>query len=173
MKAKITDKIKIAAFLLNKEFGYTMKDIGEMFGVSQSTISNSIKDISLRIELNSLNDQSNQLKSVKEELISKGYQLTEDMYVIPEFKKEIQTNNDITHNEFIEQPNNTIDSNISTDSRIENFDPSINPLEEFLDKNDKIEIVNSVYNPINNQQDSEDKIDLGLDFNEWFGDMVE
>lgn len=56
MKAKLTNKQKQMAYVLNKDedFGFSMQKIGNLFDTSQSTISNAIKDIKHQIEVNSL-----------------------------------------------------------------------------------------------------------------------
>lgn len=47
MQSKLTDLQKRMAYVLNKDinFGYSMSSIGELMGVSQSTISNAIKQV--------------------------------------------------------------------------------------------------------------------------------
>lgn len=47
MQAKLTDLEKRMAYVLNKDinFGYSMSSIGKLMGVSQSTISNAIKQV--------------------------------------------------------------------------------------------------------------------------------
>lgn len=59
MKAKLTNKQKQMAYVLNKDddFGFSMGKIGELFGTSQSTISNAIKDINHQQEVNNLKQE--------------------------------------------------------------------------------------------------------------------
>lgn len=59
MKAKLTNKQKQMAYILNKDedFGFSMGKIGDLFGTSQSTISNAIKDINHQQEVNNLKQE--------------------------------------------------------------------------------------------------------------------
>lgn len=72
MKKKMTDKHKLMAYVLstdsdlNKSKKITHKDIGEMFGVNQSTVSLGIKDAKAMIKINNL---ENELSAVKGELL--------------------------------------------------------------------------------------------------------
>jgi len=52
--AKMTDKHKLMAYVLNKEMGYTQSAIATLMNVSQSTIANVCKEISFRITINNL-----------------------------------------------------------------------------------------------------------------------
>lgn len=45
MQTKMTQKHKLMAWVLNKEFHYTMTDIANLMKVSQSTISMAIKEV--------------------------------------------------------------------------------------------------------------------------------
>lgn len=54
MKKALSEKHKAMAYILNKEMGYTMTKIGELMNVSQSTISNGIKDITHMIAIRNL-----------------------------------------------------------------------------------------------------------------------
>lgn len=69
--AKMTDKHKMTAYILNKELGYSMSSIGKLMDVSQSTISSSIKDMCHRLEVQ---DLKNELNFVKNELKELGYE---------------------------------------------------------------------------------------------------
>ncbi|WP_339216237.1 hypothetical protein [Solibacillus sp. FSL W8-0372] len=51
MKNKLTKRHKMAAFVLNKEFGYTQNEIGTLMKVNQSSISNAIKEIGYEKEI--------------------------------------------------------------------------------------------------------------------------
>lgn len=68
MKAKLTNKQKQMAYILNKDedFGFSMKKIGNLFGISQPTVSNAIKDVKHQIEVNNLKQE---LAKVKRYLI--------------------------------------------------------------------------------------------------------
>lgn len=70
MAPKLTPKHKTMAYILWYEFGYSMADIGNLMRVSQSTISNAIKQVEYERRLHNL---ENELNSVKEELKSLGY----------------------------------------------------------------------------------------------------
>lgn len=60
MKRKLSDKEKMLAYVLNKEFEYSQKDIADFMGtripggVSQPTIANAIKDAGFLIQINQL-----------------------------------------------------------------------------------------------------------------------
>jgi hypothetical protein len=70
MAPKLTPKHKTMAYILWYEFGYSMADIGNLMRVSQSTISNAIKQVEYERRLHNL---ENELNSAKEELKSLGY----------------------------------------------------------------------------------------------------
>lgn len=70
MAPKLTPKHKTMAYILWYEFGYSMADIGNLMKVSQSTISNAIKQVEYERRLHNL---ENELNSVKEELKRLGY----------------------------------------------------------------------------------------------------
>lgn len=70
MRLKMTDKHKLMAYLLNKEMGYSMGDIGKLMKVAQSTISNSIKEVDFRKNITNLEKA---LTEAKESLIELGY----------------------------------------------------------------------------------------------------
>lgn len=54
---KMTDKKKAIAYVLNKEHDISMDRIAKMFGVSQSTISNAIKDFEYQRTIINLEDR--------------------------------------------------------------------------------------------------------------------
>ncbi|MGM2692752.1 hypothetical protein ACS2QQ_27390 [Bacillus cereus group sp. Bce032] len=66
MRKKLTDKKKLMAYVLNKDedFGYTMEKIGKMMGVSQSTISAAIKEVTLRKQIYDLQTELNAMKAM-------------------------------------------------------------------------------------------------------------
>ncbi|MCI8775859.1 MAG: hypothetical protein HFK00_00500 [Oscillospiraceae bacterium] len=68
MKSKLTNKQKQMAYVLNKDddFGFSMEKIGILFGTSQSTISNAIKEINHQKEVNNLKQE---LADIKKYLI--------------------------------------------------------------------------------------------------------
>lgn len=70
MQAKMTDKHKLMAYLLNKDMGYSMVKIGQLMGVAQSTISNAVKEVEFRRAISNLEAELNQAKM---ELQSLGY----------------------------------------------------------------------------------------------------
>lgn len=71
MKKKMTDKHKMMAYVLNKDedFNFPMKKIGDMMGVSQSTVSNSVKEVEFRNEIHNLKIE---LDEAKTQLIDNG-----------------------------------------------------------------------------------------------------
>lgn len=52
--AKMSDKHKMMAYVLNKEMGYTQSTIATLMKVSQSTVANMCKEVSFRITINNL-----------------------------------------------------------------------------------------------------------------------
>ncbi len=52
--AKMTDKHKMLAYVLNKEMGYTQSAIATLMKVSQSTVANMCKEISFRVTISNL-----------------------------------------------------------------------------------------------------------------------
>ena len=69
---KISEKHQAMAYVLNKEFNYSMSKIGELMGVSQSTISNGIKDFKYRLKIENL---ENELIDARRFLVNQGYEL--------------------------------------------------------------------------------------------------
>ena len=55
--AKMSDKHKMMAYVLNKEMGYTQAAIAKLMQVSQSTVANMCKEISFRITINNLENE--------------------------------------------------------------------------------------------------------------------
>ena len=52
--AKMSDRHKLMAFVLHKEFGYRQGAIGQLMQVSQSTIANAVKEVSFRMTIQNL-----------------------------------------------------------------------------------------------------------------------
>ena len=69
---KMTEKHKAMAYVLNREFHYSMVKIGDLMGVSQSTISSSIKDFEYQLVIKNL---ENELNEARTELYKRGIQL--------------------------------------------------------------------------------------------------
>lgn len=67
---KMTEKHKAMAYVLNVEFGYSMTKIANLMDVSQSTISNAIKDFKFKKYINDLEEELNQARM---ELKKLGY----------------------------------------------------------------------------------------------------
>ena len=55
--AKMSDKHKMMAYVLNKEMGYTQAAIATLMKVSQSTVANMCKEVSFRITINNLENE--------------------------------------------------------------------------------------------------------------------
>ena len=70
MRLKMTKENKCVAYILSRNFHYTMDYIARGLGVSQGTISNSIKEVEWLIRMGELNCE---LESIKEMLRQKGY----------------------------------------------------------------------------------------------------
>lgn len=70
MKKKLSDKKMMMAYVLNKDpdFDCSMNKIGKLFNVSQSTISNAIKEVKYQ---RTIYDLSKQLKDAKNEIREK------------------------------------------------------------------------------------------------------
>lgn len=69
---KMTDRHKAMAYVLNKEFGYSMSKISNLMGVAQSTISNAIKDFEYQRVIRNLEFE---LREARESLSAKGFVL--------------------------------------------------------------------------------------------------
>ena len=46
--SKMTDRHKVMAYVLNKEFGYRQSAIAQLMQVAQSTIANAVKEVSFQ-----------------------------------------------------------------------------------------------------------------------------
>ncbi|MFR8734596.1 MAG: hypothetical protein ACLVE5_13880 [Clostridium perfringens] len=68
MKAKLSGRKKLVAYLLNKdeEFKCSMESIGNLFNVSQSTISNAIKEVEHQKQIYNLNEELRNAKQLAE-----------------------------------------------------------------------------------------------------------
>lgn len=67
---KMTERHKAMAYVLNREFGYSMVDIGKLMKVSQSTISSAIKDFEYQRLIKNLEEE---LRNARIELKALGY----------------------------------------------------------------------------------------------------
>jgi len=72
LKKKMSDKKKLMAYVLNKDedFSYSMDKISQLMDVSQSTISTSIKEVTLKKKIY---DLENELSEAKR-LVSSKYE---------------------------------------------------------------------------------------------------
>ena len=72
MKKKMSDKKKLMAYVLNKDedFGYSMDKISNLMDVAQSTVSNAVKEVTLKKKIY---DLQNELNQVKGQLMSSEY----------------------------------------------------------------------------------------------------
>ena len=52
--AKMSDRHKLMAYVLHKEFGYRQSSIAQLMQVSQSTIANAVKEVSFRLTIQNL-----------------------------------------------------------------------------------------------------------------------
>lgn len=68
MKQKMTDKHKLMAYVLstdadlNRDKNITQEDISDLFGVSQPTVAQGIKEAKLRLRINELEGELSELK---------------------------------------------------------------------------------------------------------------
>lgn len=67
---KMSEKHKLAAYLLNEELGYSQKKIGTLMEVSQGCVSMAVKDARHMVQNNKL---KRELAEVRQELAAKGY----------------------------------------------------------------------------------------------------
>lgn len=70
MKSKMTERHKLMAYVLKREFGYNMTDIAKLMKVSQSTISMSIKEVDYWRTIRNLQQELNDTRQL---LIEKGF----------------------------------------------------------------------------------------------------
>ena len=71
--SKMTDRHKVMAYVLNKEFCYRQSAIAQLMQVDQSTIANAVKEVSFRLTIQNL----------EKELQEARYQL-EQQGILPE-----------------------------------------------------------------------------------------
>lgn len=64
MQTKMTDKHKLMAWILNKEFKYTMVGIAQLMHVSQSTISLAVKEVEYWRTIKNLNDELSEARQI-------------------------------------------------------------------------------------------------------------
>lgn len=62
--AKMTDKHKLMAYVLNKEMGYTQSAIATLMQVSQSTVANMCKEASFRVSINNLEKELKEARKI-------------------------------------------------------------------------------------------------------------
>lgn len=67
--AKMTDRHKMMAYVLHREFEYRQSAIAQLMGVSQSTIANAVKEISFRLTIQNLEKE---LQEARRELERQG-----------------------------------------------------------------------------------------------------
>lgn len=70
LKAKLTEQHKLMAYVLSRQFGYTMTDIGKLMKVSQPTISQAIKEVEY---WKTIRDLQQELWKIKQYLLDNGY----------------------------------------------------------------------------------------------------
>ena len=68
--AKMSDKHKLMAYLLFKEFGYKQANIAVLMQVSQSTIATAVKEVRFRMKIT---DLEKQLADTRALLLQQGY----------------------------------------------------------------------------------------------------
>ncbi|MDP8099442.1 hypothetical protein [Pasteurella atlantica] len=72
---------KLVAYLLNKEFGASQKNIACVFNTSQSAISNWIKEVDYQRQIYDLSNEISRLKNQVEN-ISNQLNLKRDMFLV-------------------------------------------------------------------------------------------
>lgn len=65
--AKMSDKHKFMAYILNKEMGYTQKAIAQLMRVSQSTVANMCKEVSYRVTISNLERELQEARVIIEQ----------------------------------------------------------------------------------------------------------
>ena len=60
----MSKKHKLMAWVLNKEFNYTMTDIAALMKVSQPTISNAVKEVSYWKTINDLSKELDEARAI-------------------------------------------------------------------------------------------------------------
>ncbi len=70
MRPKMTNEDKYDAYVLSRNFNYTMIEIAKLLGVSQSTISTSIKEVEYWVTIGKLIWE---IQKSKEKLVQQGF----------------------------------------------------------------------------------------------------
>ena len=65
--AKMSDRHKVMAYVLYKEFGYRQAAIAQLMQVSQSTIANAVKEVSFRLTIQNLEKELQEARILLEE----------------------------------------------------------------------------------------------------------
>ena len=69
MSKIITDRHKLACYLLSSEFGVTQQKIADMFGVSQPAVHHAIKEAKYMVTIRQMGQE---LEAIREELRANG-----------------------------------------------------------------------------------------------------
>ena len=77
--AKMSDRHKVMAYVLYKEFGYRQSAIAQLMQVAQSTIANAVKEVSFRLTIQNLEKE---LQEARYQLEQQGLlQETPTLYI--------------------------------------------------------------------------------------------
>lgn len=79
--AKMTEKHKVLAYVLNKEMGYTQSAIGKLMGISQATVSNMCKEMIFKVRIQNLDQE---LQEARILIQQKGLSFSEPVYFVDE-----------------------------------------------------------------------------------------
>ena len=82
---KMSEKHKLAAYLLNDELGYSQKNIGTLMKVSQGCVSLAVKDARHMVHENKLKKE---LAEGRQELAAQGYKNQEPELLLPPAKED-------------------------------------------------------------------------------------
>ena len=63
-RRQLSPKHSAIAYLLNREMGYTQSAIAQLMGISQSTISNMIKDFDYQCKIQNLEKELNEARNI-------------------------------------------------------------------------------------------------------------
>lgn len=77
---KMSEKHKLAAYLLNEELGYSQKKIGKLMDVSQGCVSMAVKDARHLVKEKQL---QRELAEVRRELVAQGYRKQDAELLLP------------------------------------------------------------------------------------------
>lgn len=77
---KMSEKHKLAAYLLNDELGYSQKNIAGLMKVSQGCVSMAVKDARHLLKEKKLESE---LRKVRQELSEQGYKKQEPELLLP------------------------------------------------------------------------------------------